>query len=84
MAQLPLPMTFAALEAMSIRELKDLYDSLQTGPASRTATSILEEINRREQNRITNQIWWLTVVVTVCTLVQVFLALVPAFREISN
>jgi hypothetical protein len=64
---------YGSLKKMPYADLVKLHDDLaQPKGAAPSAVGInyyLDELRYREQSKITNQIWWFTIVVTVATVV---------------
>ena len=79
--------TWADLKALSDDELIARHDA-QSGSTVVGTNHYLDELRYREQSRIalnvacfTKQIWWLTLIVTLATVVNVFVSIVPLFLQ---
>lgn len=78
------PMTLASFRSLSENDLVRRFDALTTGPASEQVEQFgpqeyLAELNRRDNNRIARQMLWMTLVITLLTLVNVVVLLIDVF-----
>jgi hypothetical protein len=68
---------YSSLKSMRYEDLIKLHDDAANPKgAAPTAVGInyyLDELRYREQSKITNQIWWFTLVVTVATIFSIIL-----------